>query len=179
MLVGIARGFGLSLDDALALIEGSIGADEARALAAARRAAPAPTRDPFPARAEAARLARAAGVYEAAIESVLADPPPPGAEALPALWWADQMRLRQHQLVSNTGQIPKVQRVPPPHPSAPRRRDPFEPEPAPSSRAPVHESGEIPREIDPDQAQLIHRRDRDRALDGAPPPADTRKKSRG
>ena len=124
-------------------------------------------------------LARAAGVYEAAIESVLADAPPPGAEALPALWWADQMRLRQHQLVSNTGQIPKVQRVPPPHPSAPRRRDPFEPEPAPSSRAPVHESGEIPREIDPDQAQLIHRRDRDRALDGAPPPADTRKKSRG
>ena len=107
------------------------------------------------------------------------DKTPPGAEALPALWWADQMRLRQHQLVSNTGQIPKVQRVPPPHPSAPRRRDPFEPEPAPSSRAPVHESGEIPREIDPDQAQLIHRRDRDRALDGAPPPADTRKKSRG
>lgn len=127
-------------------------------------------------RAEGAEQARRAGVWEVAIRDVLAQPARPEDLDRSAAWWAAQMVARQEELLdeadrfrqrrpSNTGEIPKVQRTPPAKPSAPAsgRRpsappsddDPFAPDPAPSSRAPVHESGELVREIDPDQAQEI------------------------
>jgi lambda repressor-like predicted transcriptional regulator len=55
---------------------------------------PAPRMPLLPPRELAAVLARQIKVREAAIQSVLAVDPPPESEHWPALWWADEMRRR-------------------------------------------------------------------------------------
>ena len=133
--------------------------------------------DPLPNRAEAARLARDAGVLPAAIQSVLDEQLEPGAESWSVLAWANRMQARQFEIMPNTGQLPRTPRqAPPPKPSAPAsgRRpsappgdDLFAPDHDPPSRASVHESGEIPREIGPDQAQEVTAAQRRAALAAA------------
>ncbi len=55
--------------------------------------------DRIPNRAEAARLARDDGVSEAAIRSVAGEGPDQLAMTRSVLWWADRMRVRQHELI--------------------------------------------------------------------------------
>jgi transcriptional regulator with XRE-family HTH domain len=58
-----------------------------------------PSVDPIPHRAEAARLARADGVYELAVRAVLDEKPDEHALTRSVLWWADRMRFRQAELI--------------------------------------------------------------------------------
>jgi transcriptional regulator with XRE-family HTH domain len=61
--------------------------------------------DPVPNRAEAARLARDDGVYDAAIESVSREAVDANSLKRSVLWWADRMRLRQRELIEGTRDI--------------------------------------------------------------------------
>ena len=65
-----------------------------------------PVQDAVPRRAEAARLAREDGVYEAAVLAVLAERPDPQALARSVLWWADRMRMRQAEMIGSLREAP-------------------------------------------------------------------------
>lgn len=67
--------------------------------AALREWTPTAPPDPHPKRTAAAALAREDGVYERAIESVLAEPVSPDDVHRSTLWWADRMRLRQREML--------------------------------------------------------------------------------
>jgi transcriptional regulator with XRE-family HTH domain len=117
ILKGLARGFRLTLQDAMDLIDGKLSVQEARSRSGQAPEHPA-VPDPLPHRAAAARLATEDGVYDAAIRSVLEEVPLSDSVGKSTLWWADRMRLRQHELVTNTGQIARTPKVPPPSPSS-------------------------------------------------------------
>jgi transcriptional regulator with XRE-family HTH domain len=55
----------------------------------------------------AADLARQDGVHQEAIDSVLAEPLAPGAEARSILWWADRMRWRERALLAELRAVPR------------------------------------------------------------------------
>jgi transcriptional regulator with XRE-family HTH domain len=61
--------------------------------------------DPLPNRTLAAQLARDDGVYEAAIQSVVAEPADDRALRRTVLWWADRMRLRQREMIDATRDV--------------------------------------------------------------------------
>lgn len=83
---GLARGFGLDLQQAADLLDGVLSVEAA---AAAARQGPRAGRT---GRELAADLAREAGVSERAISQILAEPITPETERRPTLWWADCMR---------------------------------------------------------------------------------------
>jgi len=69
---------------------------------ASSRAEPDNARDALPKRTAAAALAREDGVYEGAIESVLAEQVSSQDAGRSTLWWADRMRLRQREMLDET-----------------------------------------------------------------------------
>lgn len=58
----------------------------------------------LPGRELAAALARQAGIGEAAIAQVMAEPLTAATERWPALWWADRMRMVHLELLAKTGE---------------------------------------------------------------------------
>lgn len=96
ILKGLAKGFELSLQDMADVIDGALSVDEAvrrRGSAAQARAA-----GPHPNRALAADLARADGIADAAIASVLAESVAPDDAGRSVLWWARRMKFRENQM---------------------------------------------------------------------------------
>lgn len=94
ILKGLAQGFGLSLEDAMAFIDGELTVEQAAEAVARRGHA-----QPLPNRALAAELCRADGVYEGAIQDVLAAPVGPSDEARSTIWWIDRIRHRALEMV--------------------------------------------------------------------------------
>jgi hypothetical protein len=100
ILRGLAKGFGLELQDALDFVDGTLSVDAAAAKTV--RAG----REARSARELAAELAREIGVSERAVAAVLAEPVTAEREAWPALWWADAMRRRELDLLSGAAPTP-------------------------------------------------------------------------
>jgi transcriptional regulator with XRE-family HTH domain len=107
ILKGLARGFGLELQDASDLVDGVLDVETAVQRSQARPP------DPRSARDLAAGLAREIGVSEHAIAAVLAEPIASDRETWPALWWADAMRRRELDLFPRTAPEPARSPAPP------------------------------------------------------------------
>jgi transcriptional regulator with XRE-family HTH domain len=80
--------------------------------------------DPYPNRAQAAGLARDAGVFEEAIREVLLEEVRPEDASRPVLWWADVMRTRALEMFSRTsGGARRPSRPPPATARRPKHLD--------------------------------------------------------
>lgn len=95
---GLAQAAGLTRDELADYLDGrfDLEATISRMRERLARSSP-PSTDAYPHRAEAARIALAGGVNEAAVRSVLEDRPEHG-DAQTVLWWIDRMRLREAML---------------------------------------------------------------------------------
>ncbi|MEP7124704.1 MAG: helix-turn-helix transcriptional regulator [Byssovorax sp.] len=82
-----------------------LGLDEREVLHGIKPAAPVALKSNP--RQAAAVLAREDGVYEGAIESVLAEEDSPATVDRSTLWWAMRMKLREHELVEGSSSVKK------------------------------------------------------------------------
>lgn len=90
----LAKGLRVSIENLSAYLEEQITLDDLLRSA--------PRDDP---RAQAAELARADGVYERAIQSVLAEPVGPDKVGRSILWWALRMKSREVDLAERSGEL--------------------------------------------------------------------------
>ena len=101
ILKGLARGFELSLQDMSDVIDGELTVDEA----VRRRGAPVAPKPPGNMREQAAELARADGIADAAIDAVLAEPVGSEDAHRSVLWWARRMKFRENQMELGAGEL--------------------------------------------------------------------------